>query len=378
MGEAGSVRAARLDAAGPLALRGDDLVVFVLNVGDGDAILIRFPAESGANPSFGVVDCVDSSKLLPLLAALGPGRLRFVCASHPHLDHIAGMRALLVAQAGQVEEFWDSGFRYTSATYRGVIDEVVRQSLQFVRPTSGFETRVGGVQITVLSPSIALRNRFDTHGVDVNNASVVLRLTYPIASPSADYPTSAGQAAATAPKARTLILGGDAQTDAWGQVLQEFPHLDGDDKAWARQIGAGTGLHPLACDFFKVSHHASKRGVSLEVLERLGDRSTTTPSFGPRWTVASCSSGAGSQYGFPHQVTQDLLREVRDPQAQAGGSHPPDDQLGIMFTAQTIEVGGPPAGSVAYVARADGTADVYRFGDGVGDQLDLTQARRAH
>jgi beta-lactamase superfamily II metal-dependent hydrolase len=377
VGEAGFVRSARLGAPAPLVLGSDDLALFVLNVGDGDAMVLRLPAETTAgDPTFAIVDCVDANKTLALLAVLGATRIRFLCATHPHLDHIAGMRALLVAQAGRIEEFWDSGFRYTSATYRGVIDEVIRQAVRFVRPTSGFETRAGGAQISVLSPSIALRNRFDTHGVDVNNASIVLRITYPVATPAADYPASPGSGGAGTTRSRTLILGADAQTDAWGQVLQEFPHLDGDDKVWARQIGSGTSVHPLACDFFKVSHHASKRGVSLEVLERLGDRNPSTPSVGPRWLVASCASGSDSQYGFPHGVTQDLLREVRDPQAQAGGSHPPDDQLGIHFTAQSVDDGGPPAGSVCYVARADGTADLYRFGDARSDAVDLTKARR--
>jgi hypothetical protein len=70
------------------------------------------------------------------------------------------------------------------------------------------------------------------------------------------------------------------------------------------------------------------------------------------------------------------LREVRDPQAQSGGHHPADANLGIHLTAQTLDPGPGPAGSIAYVVRADGTANLYRFGDGPGDSVDLARARR--
>jgi beta-lactamase superfamily II metal-dependent hydrolase len=36
----------------------------------------------------------------------------------------------------------------------------------------------GKVQITALAPSIGLRNRYATYGVDMNNASIVLRFEH--------------------------------------------------------------------------------------------------------------------------------------------------------------------------------------------------------
>jgi hypothetical protein len=230
----------------------------------------------------------------------------------------------------------------------------------------------------VLSPSIMLRNRYDTYGVDINNASVVVRLTYPVSEPSEQYPRTDGQPPAgdAAPKSTTVILGGDAQTDAWGQVLQEFPHLDPDARQWARAIGAkGRRRTPLKCDLLKISHHCSKRGINLELLERMGDPGTGFPSKGPPLLVSSCATGNDSKYGFPHDVTQRLLREVRDPRAQAGGPHRGDDELGIHYTSQQI-AGEGPAGSVAYVLRANGSADLYRLGDDVDDDATLAGARK--
>ena len=380
MGNSGSVADGRLRPVAPLQLRDDDLALFVLNVGDGDALVVRFPIiVPGDPPTYGVIDSFDADKTIALINDLGAGPIRFVCATHPHFDHIRGLRDVLRTFRNSVAEFWDSGFRYTSATYLRLLEEVETQApgIRFIRPTSGFEFMHARAQVTVLSPSIALRNRYDTYGVDVNNASIVARVRYPVPAPSVQYPGSKSPAAGKPVTTRTIILGGDAQTDAWGQVIQEFPHLDLDPKNWVRQIGGGTGSQPLACDLFKVSHHSSKRGVNLELLERMGDRTGKGPSDGPRWLVVSCASGADSDYGFPHSVTQALMREVRNPQAQAGGQHKPDDELGIHFTSQTLASDGSPLGSIAFVIGGDGRTSLYRFRDRVTEPVDLSSARRS-
>jgi len=388
VGEAGLLDPGRLSAVAPLALADDDLAVFVLSVGDGDALVIRFPVyEASPGPglpkarvvSAAVVDSARGGKTSALLTALGITSLRFVCATHPHADHIAGLRSVIRDFNGPIDEYWDSGFRYTSGTYHKLISEVEDRRIPFIRPTSGFELIHAGALVTVLSPSIALRNRYDSYGVDVNNASIVLRVLYPTHPPSEDYPETSGSAAPPAKKSRTIILGGDAQTDAWGRVLDEFPHFVGDKTNPTRQIGARSGSQPLACDFFKVSHHCSKRGVNLELIERMGESPAGTgPSFGPRWLAVSSATDDASQFGFPHLVTQELMREVRDPRAQKGGPHDTDSKLGIHFTAQQLAApDAGPAGSIAYVVRADGSGTLYRFGDAAAADVDLAHARAA-
>lgn len=385
MGSAGVIREARLHAQQPLQLADDDVGIFVLNVGDGDSIVVRLPVTDGDH-AFGVIDCADADKTVDLIRALsGPidPLIRFVVATHPHSDHIRGLRQV-IKSFPDVGEFWDSGFRFTSLMYRRLIQEVESQAdwngLRFLRPTSGFEFYYGLVRCTVLSPSIYLRNRYDTYGVDANNASIVIRLSYPVQPPSSDYPDkppSTTTPAEPTGRPRTAILGGDAQTDAWGHVLAEFPHLLADDKNWARQIGARTGDQPLACDFFKVSHHASKRGINLELLERFGDATGKGPSVGPKVLAVSCSSERPGGFGFPHTVTQELMREVRDPTAQSGKDHDPDDEIGIHYTSQTIEsTSGEPAGSLAFVMSADRSTRLYRLCDAEAAVVDLSRARQ--
>ena len=77
-----------------MAIRPESLRVHVLNVGDGDAIVIEFPEVNGSR-RYGVVDCYSSSKTIDYLGKLGVTDLEFVCATHPHYDHIRGMPKLL-------------------------------------------------------------------------------------------------------------------------------------------------------------------------------------------------------------------------------------------------------------------------------------------
>jgi competence protein ComEC len=386
----------RLEPEQTFVPRNDALIVYVLNVGDGDAIVIQFPGATDRR-RYAVVDSYKGRKTLALLQTLGARTaLRFLCVTHPHSDHCAGVDRILTDYRPGIEEFWDSGFRFTSNTYNIIIRLVEERMTgdpptQFVRPTSGFETNESGVRITVLSPSIVLRNRYDSYGVDVNNASVVLKLEYPVHAPSADTWVRDAQdepalppghvAPAQRPEPRSIILSGDAQTDAWSRVVEEFPHLHRDAENWARLIDVRQGTHPLACDVLKVPHHGSKHGLNLELVERMGDRSGAGFSEGPRHLIVSCAA-LSRKYGFPHLVTQEIMREVRESLASRVGAARTtlDDALGIQYTSQTVDGVDPPlnAGSVAAVFGSEGDPPrLYRFCDGPGDDdsIDLDRAR---
>lgn len=373
MAKAGTLDARILEPQS-LELQPDALAIFVLNVGDGDSVVIRFPAVD--RPTYAVVDCNHGAKTDHLLRSLGRGPVVFMCATHPHLDHIRGLRHVLRTHGA--DEFWDSGFRYASTTYQALIEEVIDSGLRFVRPTAGFEYRHAACRITVLSPSVQLKNRYDTYGIAINNASVVLRLQYPVPPVNLDYPKTANFPALPATPTRTMILGGDAQTDAWGAVMSDFPHFVRDRRNWLRLMRAGQGAYPLATDFFKVPHHLSKRGINLELLERLGDRGRFDDT-APAYMAVSCAGGDSSSHGFPHRVSHELLREARDPiAATEGGVHATDGELGIHITGQ--ELGGNAAykhaGSIAFVVGADGGMTLYRFLDATDEFVQLERAHR--
>ena len=99
-----------------------DLVYFLLNVGDGDTQLILLPDSPTGRRAI-VVDCATSKKLPALVAELGdaglltqppPGKPLFelVVGTHPHEDHVGGMRRSFWTRSATTSE--SSGSRATS------------------------------------------------------------------------------------------------------------------------------------------------------------------------------------------------------------------------------------------------------------------------
>jgi beta-lactamase superfamily II metal-dependent hydrolase len=283
------------------------LVLIVLNVGDGDSIIVKFPTKHGKR-ACAVVDCYNAKKTIAALKILEPETIPFICATHPHFDHTKGLLDLIrwcVQNGIKIEQFWDCGFRHVSKTHYDLI-QLLREhpDIGFIHPTSGFEWVINKVRVLVISPSIHLKNRYDTFGTNINNASVVIKLEYPPRDIAFDFlsPEKAREKDLAVEERRdqhTVILGGDAQFDAWARITDEFPELQRTQNR-RQMIDPEVIKHrPLRCQVLKVPHHMSKHGVSLEVLEILR----------PRYTIASCSNS--STHGFPHELTVMAVEDVR-------------------------------------------------------------------
>lgn len=97
-----------------------ELSIFILNVGQGDAILIVCPhgthrllIDSGASNYTG---SQDAFKAL-LTTLVGPnGTINVVVASHPHADHVGGLHWVLSTY--RVKKFIDNGKPYTTSFTR--------------------------------------------------------------------------------------------------------------------------------------------------------------------------------------------------------------------------------------------------------------------
>ena len=341
---------------------GDRLVHFLLNVGDGDTQLVLLPELAGVRRML-VVDVATTRKLPALIAALradpvlGPhvGAIALVVATHPHNDHIGGMAELLDLHHDEIAELWDSGFFYTSQTYFQLMQAVADHAVPIAQPTSGMTRWIDAVKVEALSPSIQLRNRFDTYGVDANNASIVLALEFPSAVARAE-----GAPAAT----RRLILGGDAQTVAWAGVVQDFPELVANPSPVFAALRMAQGGDTLAADVLKVSHHGSKHGINLELIERIR----------PGLSLIS-SVGGGGEFNFPHLLAQEALREARQPTTSTNAPRRKDYDLGIHYTSAADEAGAA-LGTIAVVVPPTGRPQVWRFGDSPAKTVDLGGARR--
>lgn len=350
----------------------EDLVHFVLNVGDGDAQLLLLPESHGQRQAI-VVDVCSFSKLESLVAelvqmgllALGAKPFALIVATHPHADHIKGMASFLSAYGRDADEFWEPGYYLATPTYFRMMDAMAALPLRHSQPTSGSTRFIGQVKVTVLAPGVSLKNQYDSYGIDANNSSIAIKIDFPA---SRYYKRADDRSYEKLPGGATLILGADAQTRSWSQVEVDFPQLGPDKTLVSEALRKSRGVDPLKANVFKVPHHASKHGLNLELVENIN----------PLVSLVS-SVGSGGSYGFPHLVSLEALREGLQATTQKNTPRKPDWELGIHYTFDTDDSGKPEGalGSIGVVVGPSGRKlDVWRFGDAVADPVDLKNARR--
>ncbi len=352
-----------------------DVVYFLLNVGDADLQLFLLPARPDGTRRLVVVDVGRSGKLPALLDALRATPLLpripddgslfpLVVGTHPHDDHISGMPQFLRTWGRWVREYWEPGYWHTSAAYQQTMQllEDADPHIQHTQPTSGTTRFIGRMKLVVLAPAVGLRRRFDTYGVDLNDASISLRVDFPASQ--VEQRDEERRYVGVRQKTRSFLLGADSLLASWAQVLVDFPELHPANAPAARAIGEAVGPDALRAEIFKVPHHASKHGLNLGLVEAVS----------PKLSLVS-SVGGGGKYNFPHLVSLEALREGVERTTLKGGEHSPDWELGIHYTAARDAAG--PLGSVAVVVSPTGRKrDVWRFRDAPGEPIDLSKACR--
>lgn len=351
------------------------LVYFLVNIGDGDTQLLLMPERARGGRRAVVVDVGATDKLPKLVEALAattvladPGDYLFplVVATHPHNDHIAGMPEFLDRFKERIRELWEPGYYHTNSAYIEMMRalEDADGMIQHTQPTSGTTRYIGKVRIQVLAPSISIRNRFDSYGVNLNNASLALRVEFPASGVEWNEDKTQRSYVKLTGKRRRLILGGDSQTLSWGKVLDDFATVE------STKFPAGEALRqvaypdPLKAEVFKVPHHGSKHGVNIELVEAID----------PGLSLISSVPGGG-EYNFPHILAQEAVREALDPVSSTDRKHKEDWVLGIHYTGARDE-DGKPLGTIALVIPPTGKITMWRFGDKPDVDVDLKSARR--
>ena len=260
---------ARPDAAPPRTGNAAELVVRVLDVGQGDAIYV----ENGGSRVIidGGPDAGRFGRLLDSLDLNGT-TIDVVLLTHPHYDHHAGLRELFRSRRRiTVRYFFDNRDPYPNAALDQLRDSVA--------------TRAARGELTV-------RDTDDPCGDGRASCTVRLRggallhVLRPLPGP-ADANERSAPAKLVGPDSAsfTMWLAGDAEraATAW------FDRTDYD-----RRPG-------MDVDVLKLDHHGSCNGSTARYLQ------LTTPA----WAIASLAGP--NDYGFVHAQTKTLLREQRVP-----------------------------------------------------------------
>jgi len=213
------------------------LYLFAFDVGQGDSSLFVLPDGGTILIDTGPEDA--GKKLVKELKKLGIKKIDLLVATHPHSDHIGGMKQVL--SNFPVGSVWDSGFIHGSPPQNIFYRMIKDKNISFGRPKRGFRKKMGDVAIEVLAPSRLLRGTKR----DANNNCLVLKITYG----NIDF----------------LMLA-DMEREQY-YTIQPLPRAT----------------------VLKASHHGSRNGTSLSLLKEV------------RPSIIILSYGKNNDYGYPHK-----------------------------------------------------------------------------
>jgi competence protein ComEC len=231
------------------------LELVMLDVGQGDAILIRAPSGATALVDGGADPDLTMRRLGEVLP-FWQRRLDLVLLTHPHEDHVAGLVPAL--ERFRVSLVLDTGRQYDNPSYPRFLALAGREpGARLVTVRAGARVPLDSTtSLTFLFPSEA-DAAAPLLADDINNASAVALL-------------ESG--------AFRALLTGDAKAPVEALLLER-------------------GLLD-ALDVLKVGHHGSDASTTDALLDATRPR------------LALISSGAGNEYGHPHAATLARLAAI--------------------------------------------------------------------
>lgn len=233
------------DSGKPTVLAPGEAEVHFIDVGQGDAILLRTAdgcvlVDAGPNGSEEV--------LKAYLKKCGVGRLLLCVFTHFDEDHIGGADAVLAGFGAERAWIPDAPLPEDNLSAARLTEAAGRYGCELLSVSGGERFTVGPAELTVLCAG----------GGDgeINETSVVLRVTV-------------GE--------RVFLLQGDAEEKTEKALLASLSPAE------------------LRCDVLKLGHHGARTGTCPEWLDAL------TPQY------AVISAAHGNSYGHPHASTLERL-----------------------------------------------------------------------
>jgi competence protein ComEC len=232
------------------------LRVAFLDVGQGDAACLVFP-----NRTTMLIDAGDATEtrdnglltVLPFLKTVATAeglRLRYVVASHPHDDHIAGLCGLL--EKIEADTLVTGYYQYSSPVYKRLLS-TCRERNVFVRRVKKGEYLYPDptCRVYILHPDDRYTSMTQQDGATCNNNSLVLKIQY-------------GR--------NGILLMGDLQVNAEEGILSYADFLE--------------------CEILKVAHHGAANATSLNLLDHVQ----------PLWAVIPVAARNKFNHPSPHTL----------------------------------------------------------------------------
>lgn len=233
----------------PLLKVHGDFELHMLDVGQGDAILLKTPEQHHV-----LVDGGAGNAVLMELGKVMAGpfnEIDLMVLTHPHLDHMEGL--IHVLERMEVHAVLMSAPSYESLVYSTFLDRVYEEGAVLYFAEANVDFVLGDLELDVLYPFNPLTG--EEMG-NVNNASPVIRAIY-------------GE--------HSILLTGDAELEVEAELL-------------------AAGMNVQA-NVLKAGHHGSRTSSSLEFLEAVQPE------------LILISAGEGNSYGHPHIETIEKASE---------------------------------------------------------------------
>lgn len=235
---------------------GDELQVHVLDVGQGDSILIMAPGGKSVLIDAGVPG--SGQTVLDAMKRYGVDHLDMMVATHAHADHIGGADEVL--HNTKVSTVLNSGVPNSTRTYERFLAAIKDTGAQYRAATPGQNFDLGGgatLKVLAPIPPFFTKDQLRAGANEPNANSVVTRLDY------GDF---------------SMLLTGDAEAETEDRLMSN---------------GAD-----IKAKVLKVGHHGSRYASSEKFLRAGG------------FEAAVISDGADNRYGHPSQDALDRFKAL--------------------------------------------------------------------
>lgn len=225
------------------------IVVHYLDVGQGDSEFIQLPDGKCMLIDAATADYAD--KIIRYISNLGYSKIDYLVATHPHADHIGGMKA--VVQHFDIGEIYMPKVSTDTKTYENLLIAIADKGLSIHTAKKGTVLlQTDDLSVKFLAP---VKTSYD----NLNNYSAVLRLQYGNSK---------------------FIFMGDAEEPAEREILKN------------------STKNELKADVLKVGHHGSKTASTFEFISAVS----------PKYSVIEV--GKDNSYNHPHDKTVNNLNEI--------------------------------------------------------------------
>lgn len=224
----------------------DELEVHFIDVGQGDATLIKCGSEAM------LIDAGENDQGMLVqnyIKKQGVKSLDYLIVTHPDSDHCGGADVIITKY--DIDTVIMPNYSKDTATYRDVIQALDYKKYPVTEPVVGDIYRLGDAKFTIIAP-----NKED-YGDEANNYSVGILLEH-------------GD--------KKFVFTGDAEEEAEQDMIEN--EID------------------ISADVLKAGHHGSRTSSMGEFIYAVH----------PEYAVISC--GEDNEYGHPHAATLNTFRSL--------------------------------------------------------------------